>query len=119
MEREPKATIRNGEYVLNRRGLANGGLVTGTGPSPLLGTGCDYLIPNAKQDNSMDLAQQILDKATVVHLHPDDVLVFSNIGNIDGNEAARTIKDLLPGKTIVMFAENINLDLLRDMETEQ
>jgi hypothetical protein len=126
MEREPKVPIRNG------RGLAQGGLVTGTGPSPLVG-GCDYLIPNdvaarvglqeAKQDDSMDeFTQQLLNKATVHHLQPDDVIVFSNVGDTDPerfHSAIERLKEALGGRTLVFFHEDVDLDLLRDLEPEQ
>ena len=68
-----------------------------------------------------ELAQQILDRASVVHLQPDDVLVFSNVGDIDPaqNEAAiARLKEALGGKMIVFFHGPVDLDLLRDLESE-
>ena len=61
-----------------------------------------------------DTAKGLLDKATVVHLQPDDVLVFSNIGEY-GPEAAEFIKAAFPDTKVIMFAGNINLDVLRDL----
>ena len=61
-----------------------------------------------------DAAKGLLDKATVVHLQPDDVLVFSNLGEY-GTEAVEFIKAAFPDKKVIIFAENINLDVLRDL----
>jgi len=66
-----------------------------------------------------DLAQQLLDKATVFHLQPGDVLVFSNIGDTDPerfDSAIDQLKDALDGRTLVFFRDDINLDLLSDLE---
>lgn len=62
-----------------------------------------------------DAAKGLLAKATVVHLQPDDVLLISNIGEY-GSEAAEFIKAAFPDKKVIMFAEGIDLKVLRDLE---
>lgn len=68
-----------------------------------------------------DIAKQLLDKATVVHLQPDDVLLFGNIGTISresADEIQRFLAEVLPGKKTVLFEQDIDLDLLRYLETQ-
>lgn len=67
------------------------------------------------------LTQALLDKATVVHLQPDDVILIGNIGHEALEQGQRLLEEIsadLPGKRVVMFSEDINVDLLRDLETK-
>jgi hypothetical protein len=69
-----------------------------------------------------DFTQQLLDKATIFHLQPDDVLVFSNVGDTDPerfHSSIERLKEALGGRTLVFFHEDVDLDLLRDLEADQ
>lgn len=67
-------------------------------------------------------ALRLLDKAQVVHLQPDDVLLIGNIGDIDidtDTEQAQSVVDDLKAslnvKKVFMFSEGIDIDLIRDL----
>lgn len=67
----------------------------------------------------MDFAQAILDKATVVHLQPDDVLVLSGLGPITPDDAQRFAAMLhqnLPGHKVLLLDEGIRIDLERELD---
>lgn len=64
-----------------------------------------------------DFAKAVLDKATVVHLQPDDVIVISNVGDLDPEEFDfDRLRQALGGRTIAIFHGPVELDQLRDVE---
>lgn len=64
-----------------------------------------------------DFAKAVLDKATVVHLQPDDVLVLSNLGDIDPEQLNLDVLErALGGRTLVLFHGPIHLGQLRDLD---
>jgi len=65
-----------------------------------------------------EFAQQLLEKATVFHLEPDDVIVFSNIGDANPEPFLDPLKEALGGRILVFFTDDVNIDLLRDLEAE-
>lgn len=65
------------------------------------------------------LALLVDDKAQVVHLQPDDVVLIGNVGDIDAEEAQIAIEGLktaLNVKKVAMFTESISVDLVRDFD---
>jgi len=69
-----------------------------------------------------DLVQRLLDKATVIHLQPDDVVLIGNVGDRAAEkDVQRVINELdavLPNK-VLMLHKGISLELLRDLEPKQ
>lgn len=61
----------------------------------------------------------LLDKATVVHLQPDDVLLIGNVGTIS-RETAEAIRDcitaVMPDRKLLIFESGIDIELLRNLE---
>lgn len=57
-------------------------------------------------------------RAQIIELRPDDVLIISNAGAISSELAARirqAIDQARPGTKTIVFAEDINLDILRNL----
>lgn len=70
--------------------------------------------------DSNDFAESLLEKATVIHVQPDDVFVFSNVGDIEaGNSGLDELKQMLGGRTLVFFRGPVDIELLRDIEAKQ
>ncbi|MDR7336821.1 hypothetical protein [Glycomyces lechevalierae] len=92
---------------------ATGGIVK-PGPGGLIGgDGPNCLIPNP--------LARTLERATVVHLQPSDVVVFSNVGDVDPEQcgtAIERLKEALGGKTLVFFHGPIDITTLRDLEQQ-
>lgn len=62
------------------------------------------------------LAQALLNRATMVHVQPDDVLIFSNVGDLDPEgDNLEEVKAALGDRTLVFFHGPIDLDQLRDI----
>jgi hypothetical protein len=66
-----------------------------------------------------DFAQRLLDKATVHHLQPEDILLIGNAGELVGANADQSIKDLqglFPDRHVVIFKEDINVSSTPHMD---
>ncbi|MEU5156771.1 hypothetical protein [Glycomyces sp. NPDC021274] len=62
---------------------------------------------------------RILDRATVHHLQPDDVLVFSNVGDSVEPEDFDRIKSVMGDRWIVVFHGPVELEVLRNIDLEE
>lgn len=66
-------------------------------------------------DPTPDL-NRILDNATVIHLQPDDVLVFSNAGDLGAEtEDLERLKAIVGDRTTVVFHGPVDIERLRDI----
>lgn len=61
------------------------------------------------------LVRALLNRATVVHVQPDDVLIFSNVGDLATEEDLDGLRQALGDRTLVFFHGPIDLDQLRDI----
>lgn len=74
-------------------------------------SGSDILIPQMHFLDDLHREQM-----KVVHLQPDDVLIFSNVGDLDPEDInLDALKTALGGRTLVFFHGPIDLDQLRDI----
>lgn len=65
---------------------------------------------------------ELIRHAQIIELQPDDVLVISNAGPIPPEHAARirqALDDARPGTKCIIFPEDINLDILRNLQVSQ
>lgn len=56
---------------------------------------------------------------TVIHLVPGDVVLVGNMGDITSEQAHRVIRDIqerLPEARVAVFANDIDVKLLRDLD---
>jgi hypothetical protein len=63
-----------------------------------------------------DLVQRLLDKATIVHLQPDDILLIGNAGPVDDTctQALQQLQNLV-SSPLYIFERDINVELIRDL----
>lgn len=95
--------------------LANGGIINNAEhPFTLNPNMSDCMIPD-----SHPLAEAAK-RAQIVHLKPDDVVVFSNVGDVDPKTFDISgLKEALGGRTLVFFPESVDIAILREIESEE
>jgi hypothetical protein len=67
-----------------------------------------------------DELDKIIEKATIIHLQPDDVLVFSNMGDTMGHpEEFERLGAILGDRRTIGFAGPVEVNRLRDLLEDQ
>lgn len=58
----------------------------------------------------------LTERVQVVHLKPDDTIVFSNVGYEVTDDLVAQAKEALGGRRVIFFTESVDIAILREIE---